>query len=504
MTDTQPRRGLQRPADPCTMVIFGATGDLTRRKLMPALASLAAKGVLPEPFTVVGYAIDPWDDARFRQELQAGADPQRWRDFAQHLFYLPGDFRDPTGYARLRERLDHIDAERGARGNRLYYLATPPGFFGAIVRGLDAAGLARETGQGWRRIVIEKPFGRDLASARALNQEIMAVFTESQIYRIDHYLGKETVQNLLVFRFANRIFEPLWNREYVDHVQITAAESLGVEQRGAYYEAAGVVRDMFQNHMLQLLCLIGMEPPVAFQADDVRDETAKLLRALRPLPPDAIDRWAVRGQYGAGQIDGQPVPAYRAEPNVAPDSTTPTFAALKLYIDNWRWDGVPFYLRSGKRLPRKLTEIAVRFKRTPHLLFRPLRHRDALPANWISFNLQPDEGIALTFEVKEPAEELRMRSVDMQFDYDALFGDPPEAYETLLLDVMQGDQTLFVRSDWVELAWEWLTPLLEAWATRPPGDFPNYPAGTWGPVAADDLIERDRRRWRNHAVQKTA
>jgi len=497
MTDSQPNRGLVRPSDPCTMVIFGATGDLTHRKLMPSLAGLAAKGVLPEPFTIVGYAIDQWDDERFRQELRGDIAPALWQTFAPNLFYRAGDFRDPAGYVRLRTLLDQIDAERGAAGNRLYYLATPPSFYADIVAQLGAAGLAHEEGQGWRRIVIEKPFGRDLTTARALNQTIGQVFAESQIYRIDHYLGKETVQNLLIFRFANRIFEPLWNREYIDHVQITVAETLGVERRGKYYEEAGIVRDMFQNHMLQLLCLIGMEPPIAFNADDVRDETAKLLRAIRPLPLDQLDRWAVRGQYDAGLIDGQAVPAYRAERDVAPDSHSPTFAALRLRLDNWRWNGVPFYLRSGKRLPRKLSEIAVRFKRTPHLMFRPLLHEGKLSANTFVFNIQPDEGIALTFEVKRPANELRMRSVDMHFDYDALFGDPPEAYEGLLLDCMQGDQTLFVRSDWVELAWELITPLLETWAAHPPADFPNYAAGTWGPPAADTLFERSQGGWRN-------
>ncbi len=494
MPDTQRRRGLARPPDPCTMVIFGATGDLTRRKLMPSLVALAAKGMLPQPFTVVGFAIEQWDDQRFRDELRGEIEPGLWESFAANLFYLPGDFRDPAGYARLRERLDQIDAQSGTHDNRLFYLATPPAFYGDIVQQLGAAGLAQESGHGWRRVVVEKPFGRDLATARALNRTIGAVLAESQIYRIDHYLGKETVQNLLVFRFANRIFEPLWNREYIDHVQITAAETLGVERRGKYYDAAGVMRDMFQNHMLQLLCLIAMEPPVAFEADAVRDETAKLLRALRPLPLDDLQQWAVRGQYGPGQVDGQPAIGYRAEPDVAPDSATPTFAALKVRLDNWRWDGVPFYLRSGKRLPRKLTEIAVRFKRTPHLMFRPLRERGPT-ANTIVFNLQPDEGIALAFEVKQPTQEMRMRSVDMYFDYDATFGEPPESYEGLLLDCMGGDQTLFVRSDWVELAWDFITPLLEAWAASPPDEFPNYAAGAWGPPAADMLL--GSRRWRN-------
>jgi glucose-6-phosphate 1-dehydrogenase len=493
MPEIKQRRGLVRPSEPATIVIFGASGDLTHRKLMPALVSLAAQGVLPEPFTVVGYAIDQWDDQQFRDQLRGEIDSATWKDFAPRLFYLPGDFRDAAGYARLRERLDQIDSQSGTSDNRIYYLATPPSFYGDIVRQLGAAGMADEDGRGWRRIVVEKPFGRDLATARALDQEIGAVFKESQIYRIDHYLGKETVQNLLVFRFANRIFEPLWNREYIDHIQITMAETLGVEQRGKYYEEAGIVRDMFQNHMLQLLCLIAMEPPVAFEADAFRDETAKLLRALRP-PAEEVDRWAVRGQYAAGQIDSRPVAAYRAEPNVAPDSTTPTFAALKVYLDNWRWEGVPFYLRSGKRLARKLTEIVVRFKRTPHLMFRPL-HEGLLTPNTIVFNIQPDEGIALTFEVKQPAGEMRMRSVDMKFDYDELFGEPPEAYEGLLLDCMQGDQTLFVRADWVELAWAFITPLLEAWDASPLDDGASYAAGSWGAPAADALI--GDRRWRN-------
>ncbi|MFL5805676.1 MAG: glucose-6-phosphate dehydrogenase, partial [Roseiflexaceae bacterium] len=352
---------------------------------------------------------------------------------------------------------------------------------------------------------VEKPIGRDLDSAHEIIAAVAHAFNEVQTYRIDHYLGKETVQNLLVMRFANSIFEPLWNQKYIDHVQITVAEEEGLSRydpktgamtasRIGYYEGVGALRDMVQNHMLQVLCMTAMEPPVAFEADAVRDETAKLLRALRPLPPDDLGQWAVHGQYGPGQIDGQPAIGYRAEPDVAPDSATPTFAALKVRLDNWRWEGVPFYLRSGKRLPCKLTEIAVRFKRTPHLMFRPLRER-APTANTIVFNIQPDEGIALTFEVKQPAQEMRMRSVDMYFDYDATFGEPPESYEGLLLDCMGGDQMLFVRTDWVELAWDFVTPLLEAWAASPPDDFPNYAAGAWGPPAADALL--GSRSWRN-------
>jgi glucose-6-phosphate 1-dehydrogenase len=499
MPDTRRRRGLNRPSEPCTMVIFGATGDLTRRKLMPSLVSLAAKGMLPQPFTIVGFAIEQWDDQRFRDELRGDIDPALWESFAANLFYLPGDFRDPASYTRLCDRLEQIDAQTQAPDNELFYLATPPAFYGDIVQQLGACGLAHESDSCWRRVVIEKPFGRDLATERALNSAISAVLKESQIYRIDHYLGKETVQNLLVFRFANRIFEPLWNREYIDHVQITTAETLGVERRGKYYDSAGVVRDMFQNHMLQLLCMLAMEPPVAFEADAVRDETAKVLRALRPLPLGDLDQWAVRGQYGPGQIEGVPAIGYRQEPDVAPDSATPTFAALKVRLDNWRWQGVPFYLRSGKHMARKLTEIAVRFKRTPHLMFRQMRER--APANTLVFNLQPDEGISLTFDVKQPTQEIRMRAVDMHFDYDAAFGEPPEAYEGLLLDCMRGDQTLFVRADWLELAWGFITPLLEAWEASPPNDFPNYAAGTWGPAAADELI--DGRRWRNERPPTT-
>jgi glucose-6-phosphate 1-dehydrogenase len=491
MPDTR-RRGLIRPSEPCIMVIFGASGDLTRRKLMPSLLALANKGMLPQAFSIVGFALEAWDDQQFRDELRGTINPAQWEKFSKSLFYIPGDFRNPDSYRALHERLTEIDAQTDAHDNILFYLATPPAFYSDIVQQLGACGLASEHNGCWLRVVIEKPFGHDLASERALNDSISAVLHESQIYRIDHYLGKETVQNLLVFRFANRIFEPLWNRDYIDHIQITTAETLGVERRGKYYDNAGVVRDMFQNHMLQMLCMIAMEPPVAFEANAVRDETVKLLRALRPLPPNRLEQWAARGQYGPGTIDGQTVPGYREELDVAADSQTPTFAALRVHLDNWRWQGVPFYLRSGKRLAKKRTEIVVRFKRTPHLMFRPLHH--APGPNTLIFSLQPDEGISLTFEVKQPTQHLSMRSVNMHFDYDAAFGSPPEAYEGLLLDCMLGDQTLFVRADWLEQAWGFITPLLEAWEQQP--NIPIYPAGSWGPTEADELL--DARRWHNH------
>jgi glucose-6-phosphate 1-dehydrogenase len=487
-------RGLTRAMDPCIMVIFGASGDLTRRKLIPSLFALARKRLLPSNFFIVGFALDNWSDQQFRDELRGEIDARAWQDFAAHMFYVPGDFQDPASYKRLCQVLSELDERTQTPDNHLYYLATPPAFYQDIIQNLANCRLTRSEQGVWRRVIIEKPFGHDLVSERQLNVAISKVLDESQVYRIDHYLGKETVQNLLVFRFANRIFEPLWNRDYIDHIQITTAETLGVEQRGAYYDNANVVRDMFQNHMLQLLGLIAMEPPVAFEADAVRDETAKLLRALQPLPHKKLERYAVRGQYAAGTVNEMAVPAYRDEARVAPDSLTPTFAALKVYLHNWRWEGVPFYLHSGKRMASKRSEIVVQFKRTPHLMFRRMLKSQPEP-NLLVFRLQPDEGISLQFDVKQPTELLSMRSVQMHFDYDRAFGEPPEAYQGLLLDCMQGDQTLFVRSDWLELSWSYITPLLEAWEAKPPSDFPNYAAGSWGPATADTLL--GQRRWYN-------
>ncbi len=493
------------PSDePFALVIFGASGDLTKRKLVPALWSLFQGRVLPEPFVILGVARSEMSDDEFRRRMReavgefARVQPPAahvWERFASSLYYCPGDPADAALYERLGARLRQLETDKGTVGNRLFYCSTPPSLYPAIVTRMGASGLRRE-GTGWTRVIIEKPFGRDLASARELNRIVSRVLTEDQVYRIDHYLGKETVQNLLVFRFANGIFEPLWNRNHVNNVQITVAESLGVEGRGAYYEEAGALRDMIQNHILQLLCLVAMEPPVSFDADPVRDEKTKVLRAIRPIPPDGVDQVAVRGQYGPGFLEGHRVPGYRDEKGVTPDSRTETFAALKLFIDNWRWAGVPFYLRTGKRLPKRASEIAIQFWGTPHPLFRRPDPADRLDPNLLVVRIQPDEGIALTFGAKLPGPEINIRQVTMDFRYGASFGgEPPEAYERLLLDAIHGDATLYARSDWVDVAWQILTPLLEAWGGGPAPKFPNYEAGTWGPAEADAFIERDGRRW---------
>ena len=493
--------------DSCTLVIFGASGDLAKRKLVPALWSMFQGRVLPEPFAVIGVARSEMTNEQFRARMReaiaefARVQPptQRvWDRFAQALFYYTGDPANPDLYSGLREYLRQVEQERGIGGNRLFYCATPPSLYPPLVRRLGEAGLNRppEGSGGWVRIVIEKPFGRDLASARALNQVVASVFAEDQVYRIDHYLGKETVQNVLVFRWANGIFEPLWNRNHVDHVQITVGETIGVEARGAYYEEAGALRDMIQNHILQLLCLVAMEPPVTFDADPVRDEKTKVMRALRPIAPGEVDRVAVRGQYGPGFIGGQRVVGYREEKGVSAESITDTYAALRLEVDNWRWAGVPFFLRTGKRLAKRTSEIAVQFRRTPHLVFRRNPEILAEP-NLLVLRIQPDEGMSLSFGAKLPGPELRIKPVEMDFDYGRAFGgEPPEAYERLLLDAMKGDATLYARGEWVDLAWELLGPVQEAWATGDPKKFPNYEAGSWGPAEADALIEQSGRHWR--------
>src|SRR5579883_2922823 len=458
---------------PCAMVIFGASGDLTERKLVPALYYLSRASLLPDGFSMIGCAKTPYTDE---------------------------SFRDAKAYDQLKKLLDQLDQQRGTSGNRLFYLATPPSFFPVIVNHLGAVGLAepKERDKTWTRIVIEKPFGRDLQSARELNQAVTRVFKEDQIYRIDHYLGKETVQNLLVFRFGNGIFETFWNRRYIDHVQIAVAEEIGVENRGAYYEEAGLVRDMIQNHVLSLLSLIAMEPPAIFDARAVRDEKAKVMRAIRPIPLDRLSEYAVRGQYVEGWVDGKKLPAYRSEPKVSPQSTTETYAALKLFIDNWRWADVPFYLRSGKRLPKRISEITIKFRRAPHLLFKGTGTTSIEP-NHLSIHIQPDEGMSLMFNAKIPGTTMQIRPVTMEFRYEDAFGQTPPttAYETLLLDCMLGDPMLFTRDDFVDLAWEVLTPLLNRWKEDGKKGLSFYEAGTWGPPEADAFIERDGRKWQD-------
>jgi glucose-6-phosphate 1-dehydrogenase len=488
--------------EPFTLVIFGASGDLTRRKLMPALWSLYAARTLPEPFAIVCTARTEMSDDEFRTRVREGvaefarlkipAQPV-WDRFAKSVYYVPGDPSGSELYGRLKQRLAEIDASHGGPDNRLYYCATPPSLYDDIIANLGAAGLARSE-RGWTRIIVEKPFGRDLASARALNDQLRGVFEEEQVYRIDHYLGKETVQNILVFRFANGIFEPLWNRNHVAEVQITVAESIGVEGRGSYYEEAGALRDMVQNHMLQLLCLIGMEPPVTFDAGPVRDEKNKVMHAMRPIDPAKVDEFALRAQYTAGYVNGKPAPAYRQEKGVRPDSSTETYAALRLQIDNWRWAGVPFYLRTGKRLPKRVSEIAIRFHRTPHMIFR--RGEGGLMPNVLVIRIQPDEGISLTVGAKEPGPDLKLGPVTLDFKYGEVFGaDPPEAYERLLLDAIHGDATLYARGDWVEQAWALLQPVLDTWASGGAA-LPLYEAGTWGPPESEPFIARDGGTWR--------
>jgi glucose-6-phosphate 1-dehydrogenase len=508
-----PRRGKVQ-APPATVVVFGATGDLTARKLLPALFSLWHDGYLAPATVVVAAARRDKADEQFRQEHRPSAaahlrdhpgGPGSWDDFARHLFYQRTDFSHPGDYAKLAERLRSLEAERGLPGNRLFYLATDPDYFAPIVENLAGAGLLRlDAEQPWARVVIEKPFGHDLASARALDRDLFRHLREDQLYRIDHYLGKETVQSLLTFRFGNSIFEPIFNRRYVDHIQITAAETVGMEgRRGAYYDKAGALRDVVQNHLLQLLALVAMEPPAGMTARDLHDEKLKVLRSLVPLQGQAVARRVVRGQYGPGAIDGKPVPGYRQEEAVAPDSTTDTYVAMCLEVDSWRWAGVPFQIRAGKRLPRRVTEIAVQFKLPPLRLFTTLECEgdecnvaQAQP-NVLVFHIQPDEGVSLSFSTKRPGMSLEVQPVRMDFRYGSAFDGPlPEAYERLLLDALRGDSTLFMRSDELMVAWEFVTPMLEAWGEPPPPQFPNYAAGSWGPAEADRLFTGCRGSWR--------
>lgn len=500
---TESLEAQDRPADACVMVIFGATGDLTRRKLIPALYNLAAGKLLSSQFAIVGCASNELTTDQFREQLNAEIrkfatceiNDELWNWFLQRIYFISGDFQDEKTYQRLRELIIQTDQTHGCSGNYFYYLATAPSFFGEIIRQLGGAGLTSEQDGHWRRVIIEKPFGHDLDSARALNAQIKETLTEAQIYRIDHYLGKETVQNLLVFRFGNGLFEPIWNRNYVDHVQITAAESVGVEQRGKYYEVSGALRDMVPNHLFQLVSLTAMEPPISFEADAVRDEQGKILHATQPLDPEEVLTHTVRGQYDEGTVAGEQVPAYRSEPNVAPDSRTETYVALKLQIGNWRWAGVPFYLRTGKRLAKRVTEISIQFRQAPLLLFRDTPV-ERLRTNRLVIHIQPDEGISLRFGAKIPGPIMRLGSVEMDFNYSDYFGSTPNTgYERLLYDCMTGDATLFQRADMVEAGWRIIEPILDVWKALPPRSFPNYPAGSWGPKEADELLARDGREW---------
>ena len=491
-------------AEPCTVVLFGASGDLAKRKVIPAMYDLATHNALGPRYAILGFARTAMTEDAFRAGLGEAAktiseagpiDPQKWNEFASNLFYCTGDYGSPEAYAQLCKRLTELEAAKNLGGNRLFYLSTPPEVYPDIVQQLGRACIARPTSpNSWTRIIIEKPFGRDLASAKALNQIVLGVFDEKQVYRIDHYLGKDTVQNLLVLRFGNGIFEPLWNRNYVDHVQITASETLGVERRGGFYETAGALRDMIQSHVLQLTSLVAVEPPAAFDATAVRNEKLKVLQSIRPFNLEMVAQSVIRGQYAPGKLDGQPLAGYREEPGVNAASKTETFVSGKLLIDNWRWAGVPFYIRTGKRLAKRSTEIMIQFRSAPHIVFR---EREVEP-NRLVLNIQPDEGISISFGAKRPGTEMSIGNVTMDFSYLEGFGESTRsAYATLLNDCVRGDATLFDRGDSVEAAWSLVDPILDVWSAARTATVPQYPAGSWGPRESDLLLERDGRRWYN-------
>jgi glucose-6-phosphate 1-dehydrogenase len=490
---------------PCTLVILGGSSDLAHRKLLPALYNLGFDQGLPSRCAIVGLARREMDDTGFRSFAADGVekfsrrtlDPARWAEFEQNLFYVSGMLDDPEAYLRLRERCEQIERDRGIPPNRVFYLAVPPSSFEACIKGIASAGLALPESSGvFSRIIVEKPVGKDLESAREVNRVLAEVFDERQIFRIDHYLGKETVQNILVMRFGNSIFEPLWNQKHIDHVQITVAEQEGVGTRAGYFEQAGALRDMVQNHMLQLVCLTAMEPPWSLDPDVVRDAKLEVLRALRPIDAREVEQCVVRAQYGPGRVEGEDAPGYRREDGVSPDSTTETFVALKLFIDNWRWAGVPFYLRTGKRLPERASEIAIQFKEVPQILFNTNPLRPLVP-NVLAVHVQPEEGVTFEISSKLPGPRVRIAPVELDFRYGATFGRvSPEAYERLLLDVMDGDATLFMRRDAIEQSWAWVTPILKAWAQSKTHWLPEYRAGSWGPPEANKLIELDGREWR--------
>ena len=491
-------------AEPCSVILFGASGDLAKRKVIPAMYDLAQHNSLGERYSIIGFARTPMTDESFRATIGEAAktisevgpiDPAKWNDFSSNLYYSAGEYGDLNSYARLAKRLAEIDAEKKLGGNRLFYLSTPPEVYPDIVEQLGRAGLARPTNpNSWVRIIIEKPFGRDLASARELNKIVLNVFEEKQVYRIDHYLGKDTVQNLLVLRFGNGIFEPLWNRNYVDHVQITASETLGVERRGGFYETAGALRDMIQSHVLQLTSLTAVEPPASFDATAVRNEKLKVLQSIRPYDLEMVAQSVVRGQYAPGTVNAKKVAGYRDEPGVNPNSRAETFVAMRVLIDNWRWAGVPFYLRTGKRLAKRTTEIMIQFRCAPHIVFR---EREVEP-NRLVLNIQPDEGISVSFGAKRPGTEMSIGNVTMNFSYREAFGGASRsAYATLVNDCLRGDATLFDRGDSVEAAWSLVDPILDVWGAARTATVPIYPSGTWGPKESDQLLERDGRQWYN-------